>query len=97
MSVDYDAVYGIGFEIDGAEYDEDDLEELLSDSDDYKREVSGNFFTGNDLRSYVFINKDLTEIAENVKDEKKKLEGFLSEKGLVSIGEFGLHGGSRVW
>lgn len=97
MSVDYDAVYGIGFEIDREKYDEDDLDGLLSGNADYEHKTSGNYFTGDDLKSYVFIKKDLNDIALDVSNEKLKLESYLRQIDVDVVSNFGLHGGSLVW
>lgn len=97
MSVDYDAVYGIGFEVDRDRHDEDDLDDLLEGNADYEQKTSGNYFAGDDLKSYVFIKKDLNDIASDLSGEKLKLEEYLKQIDVDVVGDFGLHGGSLVW
>ncbi|WP_227430428.1 hypothetical protein [Psychrobacter sp. I-STPA6b] len=96
MSIEYDAVFGIGFELDTNKHDEEELDSLLYGNEDYEYATSGNYYSGNDIKSYVFIRKDFAEIVTHLNDEKARLEQFLQSLGVETVGEFGLHGGCYV-
>lgn len=66
MSIDYDAVFGIGYEVD-YDCDHEDayeielhgLEEWLEDKlpGDYETGQSGNFISGDDICTYIYFLK----------------------------------------
>ena len=106
MSVDYDAEFGIGYEvkasenIEGIEEMEDGLEEYLYlrlDANKYRMfQVGEGSCTGDENDFYVCVKKPFKD-GFDVTKHKAELEKHLSEIGVDYIGDFDLVGGLHVW
>lgn len=108
MGVDYEANFGIGFEVDVDENNPPDLEEyddslyefmiggLSGDFEDVFITYYGDTYSGE--RYYcITINKPLKEIAEKYDYYESELRKFVQQNHLKTTSEFGLVGGLLIW
>ena len=105
MSIDYDPVYGIGFEVmeseEIAEIEEmeDGLLEYLDcgiDSEVFECFQPGNGFTGEQGPVYLVL-RDAFKDGLDLTNSKAILEAEAARLKVDIIGDFGLVGGLRVW
>lgn len=104
MGVDYDASFGIGYEVKGypEELDEEDdfsleehLEELITTDCGYKCIHWGNEFSGNGEGFAIVLDK-LPEL-DDLEEELAHLRCFFASRGLEYDESTYLVGGAHVW
>jgi hypothetical protein len=102
MSVDYDANYGIGYQVDAEEslleaFDGPLIEYIDSElgSDFISFEV-GSYMTGDITGTYVAI-KDPFSDGLDLSSKKEKLDAELKRLNVQATGDFGQHGGLLIW
>jgi hypothetical protein len=102
MGIDYEAVYGVGYEIEYQDLmedeDSDEFGELFEDTG-FEYRKSGNFFSESPEEMDHFIFLEDVDILDgtNLVFRKNQLDKFLSDHGFRVVGEFGVHGGHVVW
>ena len=104
MSIDYDAVFGVGYEVDydcghkdADEIEEDGLGEWLEDKlpVNYEWGQSGNFLSGCGLCTYIF-RKDPCLEGVSMTLVKAELDKICDDLGLTRESKFGVVGGCCI-
>ena len=104
MGVDYDAEYGVGYEVEAGEcVADEELEDGLGEfiygncGDGFSHfEVGEGAYTGDGNTYYVTIDKPF-DGGLNLAEKKNALDEELKRLRLSPVGEFGLVGGLHVW
>ena len=104
MSVDYDANFGIGYEVRQSEamYDsealEDGLHEYLYENcgDGFECFEVGNLFSGEISGTYLMI-KEPFKGGLDLTAAKERLDAEVIRLNIDSCGDFGAVGGLRIW
>lgn len=101
MGVDYEACFGIGYQIAEKDFEDDDDMDMHEYLDSIVVDGFVFFHTGNDLFGdgtewYVVIEDPLQD-GLDLTDKKEALTEFLVKNDIQVIGEFGLYGGLLVW
>ncbi|MDH3326894.1 MAG: hypothetical protein OEM38_09285 [Gammaproteobacteria bacterium] len=102
MGVDYDANYGIGYQVVAGDIPEDDMEDGLDeylynrigDEFQYFHVGAGNY-TGETDDAFIVV-KDAFKDGLDLTLKKKMLDNELIRLKLESVGDFGSVGGLRV-
>ena len=105
MGVDYDANYGVGYEVveneelSGTEEVGDGLSDYLFDncSDGFKYFEVGNAYNDDSESKCFLVVKNPFENGLNLESVKERLDKELERLRLESCGDFGAVGGLNVW
>ena len=100
MGVDYEACFGIGYQIAEKDFGDDDMvmDEYLDSigMDGFVYFHTGNDLSGDGTEWYVVIEDPLQDSLDLTK-KKETLTEFLCKNDIQTIGEFGLCGGLLIW
>lgn len=103
MSVDYDAYYGIGYEVEASSevpesHLEDGLLECISGEvgDDFFCFETGNCFSGEMTGVFIGVKEPFKD-GLDLTAKKEMLDDELTRLKLEPVSEFGEIGGSLVW
>lgn len=108
MGVDYDANFGIGFEVEVDENNPPNLDEYDGSLGEFMETGLSGRFDGVFMNYYgdtysgeryycITINKPLKEIAEKYDYYESELRKFVQQNHLKTTSEFGLVGGLLIW
>lgn len=103
MSVDYDANYGIGYEITASESLEADLEDGLrewlynKEGKDFKIFEVGSYYDDDAMTIYLCISNNLIDESTDLQSAKNMVEQEANRLGVDVTGDFGIVGGILVW
>lgn len=102
MGIDYDANFGLGYEVEASDrLTDDELEEGLLNyidseiSEGFECFSVGSDYSG-DTSEYVVFKEEIDE-GFDFNESKKDIEKELKRMKLEPIGKFGITGGLLVW